>query len=398
MYLPEIAATLLGTAKLSDGASLRIGQVFQSTVQSDNGNPTLQLGALKVALGTEAQNLLGKQVQVEVLQTKPQLILRFQAPANATTTQAPTGDPLTPLLATLLPQFKGLNDAALGTRLLPTSMPPNSDAIRQWLTLFFGSNGMGKELETLQQMANQGTTQGALTPELGQQLTSLLSQWLAPLEAGNLKQFLASIKQRGSVEAQLAQILKGGDLKALLQTLSNTLRQEIAQLRGNEAWLAYIRASGQLKQFTRVAEQILEHLEGSALQQIHRLEIPYVYLEVPLGYASGFHWAHVHWFGANNTRQQIEKNNSTIVLDLNLSNVGEIWIMLRTVADQYLCRFRVREQTLVTAIEEIQEELGQALSKAGFPGTHIQTTLWDGDRAAAMGEMFQRSADLNVKA
>ena len=44
------------------------------------------------------------------------------------------------------------------------------------------------------EVLTQGMTQGALSPEFGQQLTNLISQWLAPLD-GNLKQFLERLKE-----------------------------------------------------------------------------------------------------------------------------------------------------------------------------------------------------------
>ena len=398
MHIPEIAATLLGKSGDSGTSSLRAGQRFQTLVRMENGKALLQLGNQKVDLGNAGQAYVGKQVQVEVAQAKPQLVLRFipeQAAPGNTNTQQPN---LTQILSSLLPQFKGLNDAALGTRLLPTSMPMNGEAVRQWLSLFFSGTGLGRDLETLQTLVNQGMQQGALSPQLGQQLSAVISQWLAPLD-GNLKQFLERMQQGKNTEARLAQAVKGSDLKALLNALNQDLRQQISQLRGNEAWLAYIRSTSQMKQFSQLAERILDHLEGQALQQLHRHELPYHYLEIPLGEQSGFHWAHVHYFGGNPTQPNaIKADNCTIVMDLNLSKLGEVWVMIRNVAEQCSCQFRVRETDIAEAIASQTETLQQSLSKAGFPGTQIQTRIWDGDRAAALGELFQRNADLTMKA
>jgi hypothetical protein len=52
----------------------------------------------------------------------------------------------------------------------------------------------------------------------------------------------------------------------------------------------------------------------------------------------------------------------------------------------------------MTALQEMQSELADRLSRAGYPGANVQTALWDGDRVRELATMMRRFKGLNIEA
>jgi hypothetical protein len=96
--------------------------------------------------------------------------------------------------------------------------------------------------------------------------------------------------------------------------------------------------------------------------------------------------------------QRFDAANATVVIDLSTSALGELWITLSAVHGVCSCWIRARDVDAMTALQEMQGELADRLSRAGYPNASVQTALWDGDRVRELATMMRRFKGLNIEA
>jgi hypothetical protein len=396
--LPQsVAAFLSPSGDTITTAGLRAGQTFQTTVRGTPGNLSILLGVTTFTLDETIALAPGQLLRVEVVETATGLQLRLM-PLNQTETQgAPaTSVPLQALLASILQELGALEKLPHATSLLPAQLPATTQAIRQVISLFLGQDILGRDLQQLVTLINQAVAQGALPQTFTGDFFSLVAQF----SAANTQEFTGLLKKltaNRSLEARLALAMKEGKVDSLLKNLQSQLRTEVARLRGNEALLTYLRGTRQLKTFEATVQHVMDRLSGAQAQNLHSLDQPYLFLDLPLLPDTGFKYAQLHFLSEGGGKQKkFDRNQAQVALDLATTSLGALWVSLNITNGHCRCAFRTQNSAVAELLKEASPELRQALDKAGYPNTEILVKSWDGDRIKETARLLRRFSGLNL--
>ena len=86
------------------------------------------------------------------------------------------------------------------------------------------------------------------------------------------------------------------------------------------------------------------------------------------------------------------------MLDLELTNLGPLWIDLRTHDRQCHCQFQVATPALVANLEESAKELEVALVALGYTKARVTVETWDGNRERALASLLAPFQTLDLEA
>ncbi len=378
------------------GGALRPGQVFQTVVGMQGDKLLLQLGAARVALDPSVELTPGDTVRVEILGTAAKLQLRI-SPAGASAGTASQTAAANTLMASVLESLGALPLADAAPALIPAHLPQTTQALQQLFALFLSRGTLGSDVEQLAALLTQASAQGAVPTHLAAQFSAWVAQFAAA-EASGLKNLLEQLGGRRSLEARLALALQTGTLDAALESLSQDVRVQLAQLRNLEPLRAWLRENGQLRRFDDMAQRVMDRLSGGQLQNLRGLEQPYLFVEIPLPPGGDLRHAQIHFFDEGHAKgKPFDQNNALVAFDLSTTRLGDLWITLQVTSGRCACHLRATTPDTVNAIKEASGALADSLLNAGFPDAHITVSLWDGDRLRAAAGMMRRFSGLDVK-
>lgn len=382
--LPAVNLTLpQGTAPL------RMDHPVQTVVRADaGGGRFIQVAGLRVSLPADSPLQPGDRVSAQLTggRATPQLQVTLLA--------APLSSPasgLASLFGGLAPQLALEGDPAPGAPLLPGALmahPPQAAAV---LALLLGDASPGDAWTTVMQWLAAGKAAQRLSP--GAAAETLLQQFAAA-EPG-WEQALRLAAKDSQIEARLAAM----DAKPPTN-LPEGLRPLIAALLNDEALQGFLRERGALGAFEKAAGEILSRLDAAAAANLRGLEQSYRFLELPLAWLLGFERAQVHVFGDGRSGQPDGKRHeATLVLDLAVEPLGELWVQLSRSHTATRCEVCVARPESRELIEDEKETLRGALADAGLPAPQVLVRDWHtGERPARLAALFVPPRPLDLGA
>ncbi|MCL4694613.1 MAG: hypothetical protein KJ060_19140, partial [Candidatus Hydrogenedentes bacterium] len=106
-----------------------------------------------------------------------------------------------------------------------------------------------------------------------------------------------------------------------------------------------------------------------------------------------------HIFGEGGGKgKAFDPNNSTVVIDLATTNLGDLWISLNMTRGACQCWIRATDVDVVRAVEETAGELVGRLEASGYPGAKVHATLWDGNRIKEAANLLRRFEGISLEA
>ena len=389
------------TIRLTNGSpatTLRPGQVFQTTVIGSPDKLALNLNGVRLPLDTQSGLVAGQRVQAEILSTQQGLHLRVTPLTPGTTSPNQSQSSSLALVTSVLQILNATHAIEDAQSLLAPRLPQTANAVQQLLALFVNRDTLTRDLQSLLTLLGKAAQHGTINNKL----VETLSMWLAQFTATESKAFnelLRKLHGEGKFEARLAAALRAGDLDAVLDAIHADLRAQIAQLQNNKAFLTYLRGTKQINVFENLIERIFARWAGGDLQNLHQLEQPYVYLEIPLPPDGNIQHAQVHFLGEGREENEVlNKENATVILDLATAHLGDLWITLQITKGRCLCHFKAINESVVHLIQSSSHELNAAMASAGYNNTTISAATWDGDRLKATANLMRRFGGLNLHA
>lgn len=371
--------------------SLRQGQVLQGTVRGEAGNLSLHVAGTRVPLGAATPLTPGLNVRVQVAASETGLQLHITAHQEPGAASPPSAS-LPTALASILRAFPAIEALPNPEVLLPANMPPTEAALRQLFTLLAQRDSIARDLHYLISVISQAAQAGAVTREYFQDFAALWARFVARNDE-SFESILQHLAQQGgdTLEAQMAKLLASGRIEELLERLRTSLRGQVAQLRGNEALMKYVRGTRQLAAFENALHGLFERLAAGQLQNLRSLEQSYLFLELPFATGAGMGPAQIHFFGDGHAKgRRFDAANARVVIDLATSKLGDLWIALDIVRKHCTCTIRAVEPEIVEALRASGGELRDALAEAGYANARVTVGGWNGNRLEAIAGMVQR--------
>ena len=387
-------------------AALRPGQILQGAVQSIEPQTLIRFGNLVVPVEQVEALQAGQAVTAEVVRGEQGLQLRITPapqPQTQYVAQDATSSPLRNLpefIVNTLQALGKLEYAEQAVALVPRTIANNPAAVRLVLTLLLDREGSDDHAARLARIVQQAVDDGAL-PEgevkdllpLLRAIASARSEQIAPSLRGH-----AAASQH-PLAARLAEAVSKGGMQQFLATIAQDAPASLARLVDNEAFSEFLLQSGNAVDFQRGVEHLSDRFAAAQLINARGAEVPYLFLALPMPLDAPIRHAHIHVMGEGGGKaQRFDAANATVVLDLSTSALGDLWITLSAVHGACSCWIRARDVDAVTALQEMQGELADRLSRAGYPGANVQTALWDGDRVRELATMMRRFKGLDVEA
>jgi hypothetical protein len=279
--------------------------------------------------------------------------------------------------------------------MLPAQLPQTPEALRQLLALFVTQSRVGEDVRQLAALLTDAGKLGVV-PEATLQYLEGRGGLLNAQSAPEFRRLLSS---ETALEARIARAIAEGRLDAVPQLLRDDLRGEILVLRQNGALLGHLRSERKLKEFEEFTQRILDRVGSSDLQRLRAFEQPYTFLELHLPPESGIQRAQVHFLGDGGGRDAGEgEEGRTVVLDLELSRLGPLWVTIRHAAGHCACHFQASSEAVCDAISLCKQELVASIAESGYASVQVTTALWNGDRIAAVAGLMDRFGGLRVSA
>lgn len=403
--IAPITVALLGQAGII--AALRPGQIVEGAVQENKQGFLVRIGGTELPIEPVAGLAPGTRVGVEVIRTGagPRLRLTpLPTPAASPSTQpAQSGSaapPLPALLTRVLETLNRLDAVRQAAHLLPRGVPRSEVAIRQVLTLFFARGSTGQDLQQVAAVVRQAVDAGVLTERDVAAVASILRLVSAGVEEDTASVLRRAGDQAGKpIEARLAAAVAAGKIDAFLAELDQDAAVLLQRLRSNEAFRTYLRKTGQLADFDSAVDRTIERFSGGHLQNLRSAEMPYHFLEVPFDPTALITHAQIHIFGEGGGKgRRFDPDNSTVVIDLSTTNLGDLWISLNMVRGACQCWIRVTDVEVVRAVEESSADLAEQLEAVGYPGATVHATLWDGNRLQEAANLMRRFEGISLEA
>jgi hypothetical protein len=264
---------------------------------------------------------------------------------------------------------------------IPVPLPiVGTAAAAQIQTLFTQAGSLGAGFAALNTSIAAPVVAAAIPADIGTALAAVL----APLLRPDAADFSAGVKRwsrRLATPPEAALATAGG--KA-----SDTPATVMQLLRSDPALRQVLAERGELRAFDAMADRILDRLGGGSLQQLRSLEQPYWFSEFPFDPASGIERALVHFFtDQSGSGVNGESPSASVVLDLSLTRMGDVWAKLVLLAGQCTCHISVTSEDVLGLVQQYTDELTTGLASTGPEHVSVHADLWDGnriDRSAAL--------------
>lgn len=386
-------------------AALRPGQILQGSVQSIEPQTLLRFGTLVVQVEKVEALHAGQAVSAEVVRGDHGLQLRI-IPAPQSQTQYVSQEAASPLrnlpdlIVNTLQTLGKLEYAEQAVALVPRAIANNPAAVRLVLSLLLDREGSDDHAARLARIVQQAVDDGAL-PEgevkdilpLLRAIASARPEQVAPSLRGH-----AAASQH-PLAARLAEAVGKGGMQQFLTSIAQDAPAVLARLIDNEAFAEFLLQSGNAVDFQRGVEHLADRFAAAQLVNARGAEVPYVFLALPMPVNAPIRHAHIHVMGEGGGKaQRFDAANATVVLDLSTSALGDLWITLSAVRGVCSCWIRACDVDAMTALQEMEDELADRLSSAGYPGANVRTSLWDGDRVRELATMMRRFKGLDIEA
>jgi Flagellar hook-length control protein FliK len=392
--LPGAFTALL---QMVDATALRAGQQFRVSVQGSEGNLWLNLGGTRVPLNPEAGLLPAQHVSVEVFNGDQGLQLRV-TPQAQSGEQAAAPARLSNVLTTVLDSLGALSSSEPAASVVPARMPPSSQAVRQLVELFVARSSLGADLQAIQILVTEAATAGAIPQATNDAVATLVARLL--LGGSSVRDLLAQLEQPATagLEARMAQILSAGSTEELAEALGTDVRALLARVREEPALLRFLQSRGQVRAFQGAVDRVIGRFTGEQLQNLHSIDNPYRFLEMPVPAESPFQWIQLHFFGdGEGGKRGFGAADALVVLDVSTTALGDLWISLGMVRGLCTCTLRATDPATVKAIASNADELKENLAAAGYQGANVQAVKWNGDRLLAAAQLMRRFSGMDMR-
>lgn len=120
-------------------------------------------------------------------------------------------------------------------------------------------------------------------------------------------------------------------------------------------------------------------------------------MELPLQQEAFTRAVQIHIFGEGKGDAEGERS-ATVVVDVELTELGPLWIRLHTYGEVCECRVDAVSDSARGALKGASEALRDSLSAQGYSSASVQVGAWDGERLSAVTGLMNQLTTMDVTA
>jgi hypothetical protein len=294
----------------------------------------------------------------------------------------------------------GLGNAATvedAATILPPNLPQTDSAVRLVLGLLAAREGLSRSFTALFAALQTAVEAGVLPAPTLEALRSQVKQFQAADDA-DLKGAFTRAARSGStsLESRILSALDSGQAARVATLLREDLRGLLLHVKSDGSLAEFLSGTRGAAEFNEAADRILDRLSGALLQNTRGLDQPYRFVELsqlPGGFVES---AQIHFFSDGPHSDSAEESGvSMAVLDVSLTNLGDLWVSLRALDGHCDCRLKATASSVAALIGKHAHELESGIAAAGYRSASVVASEWDGDRFGAVASLFRPYAGLN---
>lgn len=346
------AVRLRGTTlPLPPSAGLPVGTPVEAVLYSRSGTTSFEIRPLPMPTGTGAGGTVGQGGLENLLAA----VLRGMNAGNRTSPANLSG-------------------------LIPPQLPMNAEYLRHIVMLFTMRAPLAAQLGEIAAHIQSAVQAGWTPPDAVRSLLEHFQKWQALDGADRLRHAVNWMRANG--EAALGQS----------GTRTDDLLTQLRVLMKSDAFFAHLRGKRAAQNAARTLQEAIGRIESHQLQNLHSIEQPYAFFEVPFGPNEAP--LHIHWFRDRASREGAAAHR--LYIDVSLSRLGNVWIELQA-ASFCRCTIRIEDGEAIREAERHTAQLVQSLEQCGFHPVTLRVLEWNGDRVEALHGLFNRKNAMDVK-
>ena len=394
--MPNLSGVSPLTIKLTDAilnlaSQFKPGKAYPGIVHITPKGAQVQVAGTHIPLPQASTLPAGQSVTVTYQSgTEGAKLVILPTPQPPATPASVHSAPLA-LLKTLmeeLPILKGLSPQQVAT-LSPTQLPQTETVLRMALQIFEFRATTQEAVKHLMQALEMIQNAGVKSPMLTKVL-ELLGTEIKMEDPKSVLRFLKTLQTHTSG----LPVPTSGDT-----SFEESLYALLGKLRNDPALTTALESKGALTTFQHAVDTLMDHFAGQYLQNVRSTEVPYAYLNIPFPEDSGILQAQIHVLGEGHGENEWdETGHSQIVLDLQTTRLGELWIQISHRPEQCVCQFEVESDAIVNRINEVSDDLQSRLEAQGFQQVTVQASLRSNERMEAVARLLQRYSGLDMQA
>jgi hypothetical protein len=382
--LSGVSPFLQSIAALPQATEVQPGQTYSAVVRVQNSALVMVSGQLLIPLDEGSGLVPGQRVSFQLNPSTTGLKLSITPESVASSAGA--SPPAPSLDRILTPILESLGKLGLAHRIhgaIPRYAPTTSTTLQPLLMVLLSERALGTDLAQFSQLLSSVASQGAL----GQGTAQAIAQWLGlvpPTGSEAWRAILLRSREEQSAAARIAASLKTETGQTGLSGLKESAAALAGRLLADTDFLQALDKED-LEPFKALAHRIQERATGADLQNLRSLDQSYQFLELPVPESNGFHRAQLHTFqDKSGPGREIGAPVHRTVLDLETTQLGALWVTLRSTGNQCACQFRVEDSAVTDLLQSEAPALEAALTAAGFAGATVSAVLWNGNREEAL--------------
>ncbi len=365
------------------------GRAVRTTVQHDEGGSFVLVGDRRVPLPIDAARAAGREVLVRYEHgiDRPRLTIQLlERPAATAPMQSDTPGRA---VADFFPRPELERFASF----IPRGLPISEGVARAMAELLAAPGHAAADRAVLVVLIARAVEKGALHPETAERLRVMLVGDGAAVTAERVA--AAAQRARLPIEARLARILAATGSELLGDPVNGDLRSELLALKNDATFLQLVKAMGKSKEFDSAADRLIQRLTGEHILNTQQPGASYAFFEIPWADAQ-MTLPQVHIFEDQGGSEQNRRASWTVVIDVELSNLGALWIMLTMTGDTCRCSFRAPGEQAVEALRGASREISDAIANIGFSQVEVSAEVSREDRHDALFALSKRFSGVDV--
>jgi hypothetical protein len=389
--------SLFNILKPSLGQSPSRGVVIPTTT-----GLSIQVGGQKIPLPSNTGLVSGQPVEVQLqaqgTSERTITIRPLPLPEATVSNQTKPSNSLATLIKEVLPRV--LSDSKLTVEqirtLIPSTIPVTDSTVRILLTLFHQQEPIGSIGALILHLLGKAEEEGVMdSGKLANIRRSLPQAALKNMDDWTqlIKQSIQNVTR--SPERLLAQMtMQKGRLDLPHEILASNIRSllKLPELR------QFLETTGEWKIFVQHAHSLLDLLDGIQLANFRGMNYPYLFMEIPIPADTFFQRAQIHVMNySQDDSNEDDQKVDTVVMDLNTTMLGEMWIRLQRIGDACQCQIHMSEADSIPVVSGAREKLHSALKEHGYAKVSISVEPMGTSRIDKLVQLLGQSAPLDLQ-
>lgn len=384
--------------------SIKSGVPVEAHVTGSGAQRHVNLSGTRIPLPTSTTLAHGDPVTVQIVSQPdgPKVIITPGALSTSSSAPAVPNSAPAAVLQMLLHEIPGLQSLPVqhASALSPASLPSVAAILRLALDVFQVHTiaAASDARETLVHLL-QGAASKGILPETAQRILALLGKGVdlaRPDAIEGLVRLVHDQMHRAPLAAIHAAASEGVSPGANLDAQSSGLYHLLALMRNDSAVLSLLGGDAEIQNFRSAVDVLQDQSAGQHLQNARSSDVPYVFLNLPLG--PDIQRAQLHILGRESSGGENGKSEGSVILDLQLSKLGNVWMEMKHRDDWCACRFHVESESIAGVILDASESLAERLRRGHFSDVSVQATTEEHDRLSALADLLAPLSGLDISA